>query len=150
VVAALAAAAIPIVVVNPRQRRDVAKATGQLANTAALEARAVAPFAGAVRPTPRRLPDAQTEEWRARLARRRPRIALRTAAQHRLEHAPRRLRTDIEAHSAWLDQRVAALEEDLDTTRRASPVWRERETLYRRVPGLGPLWARTLRLALPA
>ena len=62
---------------------------------------------------------------------------MRTAEQNRLENAPRRLRADIEAHIAWLNQRVAALDDDLDTTWRASPVWRERETLYRSVPALG-------------
>jgi transposase len=149
VVAALAAAALPLVVVNPRQGRDVAKATGQLAKTDALDARAVAHFAEAVRPEPRPLPDAQPEELRALLARRRQLIALRTAEQNRLETAAPRLRTDIEAHIAWLTQRVVALDDDLATTLRASPVWRERETLYRRVPGIGPVCARTLVLDLP-
>ena len=149
VVAALAAAALPLVVMNPRQVRDFAKATGQLAKTDVLDARAVAHFAEAVRPAPRPLPDAQTEELRALLARRRQLIAMRTAEQNRLENAPRRLRADIEAHIAWLNQRVVALDNDLDTTLRASPVWRERETLYRSVPGIGPVCARTLVLDLP-
>ena len=83
VVAALAAAALPLVVVNPRQVRDFAKATGQLAKTDALDARAVAHFAEAVRPPPRPLPDVQTEELRALLARRRQLIAMRTAEQNR-------------------------------------------------------------------
>ena len=109
----------------------------------------MAHFAEAVRPAPRPLPDAQTEELRALLARRRHLIAMRTAEQNRLEHAPRRLRADIEAHLAWLEQRVAALDDDLDTTLRASPVWRERETLDRSVPGIGPACARTLLLDLP-
>jgi transposase len=149
VVAALAAAALPLVVMNPRQVRDFAKATGQLATTDVLDARAVAHFAEAVRPALRPLPDAQTEELRALLARRRQLIAMRTAEQNRLENAPRRLRADIEAHIAWLNQRVAALDNDLDTTLRASPVWRERESLYRSVPGIGPVCARTLVLDLP-
>jgi transposase len=149
VVAALAAAALPLVVVNPRQVRDFAKATGQLAKTDALDARAVAHFAEAVRPALRPLPDAQTEELRALLARRRQLIARRTAEQHRLEDASPRLRTDLMAHIAWLDEHVATLDDDLATTLRASPVWRERETLYRSVPGVGPVWARTLMLDLP-
>jgi transposase len=149
VVAALAAAALPVVVANPRQVRDFARATGQLAKTDTLDAHAVAHFAEAVRPVPRPLPDTQTEELRALLARRRQLTAMRTAEQHRLEHAPRRLRADIEAHIAWLDHRVAALDDDLDTMLRASPIWRERETLYRSVPGIGPVCARTLVLDLP-
>jgi transposase len=120
-----------------------------LAQTDALDARAGAHFAEAVRPEPRPRPDAQTEELRALLARRRQLIAMRTAEQNRLETAAPRLRTDIEAHIAWLTQRVVALDDDLDTTLRASPVWRERETLDRSVPGIGPVCARTLVLDLP-
>lgn len=149
VVAALAAAALPVVVVNPRQVRDFAKATGQLAKTDALDARAVAHFAEAVRPTPRPLPDAQTEELRALVARRRQLIAMRTAEHNRLGGASGRLRADIQAHITWLDQRLVALDNDLDTMLRASPVWRERDELYRSVPGIGPVCARTLVLDLP-
>jgi transposase len=149
VVAALAAAALPVVVVNPRQARDVAKATGQVAKTDALDARALAHFADAIRPTPRPIPDAQTEELRALLARRRQLIAMRTAEHNRLGSAPRRLQADIEAHITWLDTRLAALDDDLDTTLRTSPVWREQEELLRSVPGIGPVCARTLVLDLP-
>jgi transposase len=149
VVAALAAAGLPVVVANPRQTRDFAKATGQLAKTDALDARALAHFADAVRPTPRPLPAPQTEDLRALLARRRQLIAMRTAEQNRRGNVSPRLRADIEAHIAWLNHRVAALDDDLDTTLRASPVWRERETLYRSVPGIGPVCARTLVLDLP-
>lgn len=98
VVAALAAAALPVVVVTPRQGRDFAKATGQLAQTDALDARALAHFAEAIRPAPRPVADAQTEARRALLARRRQLIAMRTAEQNRLGSAPRRLHADIEAH----------------------------------------------------
>jgi transposase len=126
VVAALAAAGLPVAVVNPRQVRDFAKATGQLAKTDALDARALAHVAEAVRPTPRPLPDAQADELRALLARRRQLIAMRTTEQNRLASAPRRLQTDIQAHITWLNTRLAALlaalDDDLDTTLRASPV----------------------------
>jgi transposase len=149
VVAVLAAAGLPAVVVNPRQARDFAKATGQLAKTDALDARALAHFADAVRPTPRPLPDAQTEELRALLTRRRQRIAMRTAAQHCLGSAATRLCAAIQAHIAWLAQRLATLDDALDTTLRARSLWRERETLYCSVPGIGPVCARTLRLDLP-
>jgi len=148
-VAALAAAGLPVVVANPRQTRDFAKATGQLAKTDALDARALAHFAEAVRPTPRPVPDAQTEALRALLTRRRQLVAMRTAESNRLSPAPAAVQADITAHLAWLAQRLAALDDALDTTLRASPVWRERETLYRSVPGLGPVSARTLLLDLP-
>ena len=149
VVAALAAAGLPVVVANPRQTRDFAKATGQLAKTDALDARALAHFADAVRPTPRPVPDAQTEALRALLTRRRQLVAMRTAESNRLGTAPAPVQADIEAHLAWLDQRLATLDDDLDTTLRASPVWRERDALYRSVPGIGPVSARTLLLDLP-
>jgi transposase len=112
VVTALAAAALPVVVVTPRQGRDCATATGQLATTAALDARAVAHCAEAVRPTPRPLPEAQTAELRALVARRRQRIALRTAEHNRLGRASGRLWADIQAHILWLDQRLVALDDD--------------------------------------
>jgi transposase len=149
VVAALAAAGLPVVVANPRQTRDFAKATGQLAKTDALDARALAHFADAVRPTPRPVPDEQTAAVRALLTRRRQLVAMRTAESNRLSTAPAAVQADITAHLAWLDQRLATLDDDLDTTLRASPVWRERDTLYRSVPGIGPISARTLLLDLP-
>jgi transposase len=149
VVAALAAAGLPVAVVNPRQARDFAKATGQLAKTDALDARALAHVAEAVRPTPRPLPDAQADALRALLARRRQLVAMRTAEQNRLGNAPPRLQMDIQAHITGLNTRLAALDDDLDTTLRTSPVWREREELLRSVPGIGPVCARTLLLDLP-
>jgi transposase len=97
VVAALAAADLAIVVVNPLHARDVAQATGQLAQTDVLEARTWAPVADAVRPAPRPLPDAQTEDLRSRLAQRRHCIAMRTADQNRLSRASQRLRVDLQA-----------------------------------------------------
>jgi transposase len=134
VVAALAAAGLPVAVVNPRQARDLAKATGPLAKTDALDVRALAHVAEAVRPPPRPLPDAQAEERRA----------LRTAEQNRRGSAPPRLQTDIQAHITGLTTRLAALDDDLDTTLRTRPVWREREERLRSVPGSGPVCTRTL------
>ena len=136
-------------VVHPRQARDVAQATGPLAKTDALDARVLAHVAAAVRPTPRPLPDAQADARRALLARRRPLVTRRTAAHNCLGSAPSRLQTDIQAHITGLNTRLAALDDDLDTMLRTSPVWREREDLLRRVPGLGPVCTRTRRLDLP-
>src|SRR5262245_15513600 len=116
VVAALATAALPVVVVNPRQAHDFAKATGQLAKTDALDARALAHFAEAIRPAPRPLPDTQTEELRALLARRRQLGGIQTAEQNRLGSASRRLQAAIQVHITWLNERRAALDDDLNTT----------------------------------
>jgi transposase len=120
-----------------------------LAKTDALDARALAHVAEAVRPTSWPLPDAQTAELRALLARRRPLVAMRTAEQNRLGQASPRLQADLQAHITGLNTRLTALDDDLDTTLQASPVWREREELLRSVPCIGPVCARTLRLDLP-
>lgn len=150
VVAALAAARLPVAVVKPRQARALAKATGQLAKTAARDARALAHVAEAGRPTPRPLPDAHADALRALLARRRPLVPRRPAEPNRLGSAPSRRQTDIQAPITWLKERLARLADALDTTRRASPVWRARAELWRSVPGSGPVCPRTLRLDLPA
>jgi transposase len=147
--AALAMAGLPVVVVHPRQARDFARATGQLAKTDALDARALAHCADVIRPTPRPLPDAQTRELRALLGRRQQLIGMRTAEQNRLAGTSGRLTQDIEAHIAWLNARIATLDDDLETMLRASPLWRENDDLLQSVPGIGPVCARTLLLELP-
>jgi transposase len=147
--AALATAGLPVVIVNPRQARDFARATGQWAKTDALEARALAHFADVIRPTPRPLPDTQTQELRALLSRRQQLIGMRTAEQNRLAGTSERLTQDIEAHIAWLNARIATLDADLETMLRASPLWRENDDLLQSVPGVGPVCARTLLLELP-
>ena len=119
--AALATAGLPVVVVPPRQARDCARATGPLATTDAVEARALAPCADGIRPRPRPLPDAQTRERGALLGRCQPLLGMRTAAQHRLAGTRGRLNQAIEAHMAWLKARIATLDADLETRLRASP-----------------------------
>ena len=147
--AALATAGLPVVVVNPRQARDCARATGQLATTEAVDARALAHCADVIRPTPRPLPDAQTQELRALLGRRQPLMVRRTAEQNRLAGTSGRLHTDIEAPITWLNTRLVMLDNDLETLRRASPLWRENDDLLQSAPGIGPVCARTLVLELP-
>jgi transposase len=146
---ACATAGRPVGVVHPRQGRDVARATGQLAKTEALEARALAHVAAGMRPPPRPLPDAQTQELRALLGRRQHLIGRRTAAQNRLAGTRGRLPQDSEAPMAWLHPRIATLDDDLETLLRARPRWRANDDLVQRVPGLGPGWARTVLRALP-
>jgi transposase len=147
--AALATAGLPVVVVNPRQARDFARATGQLAKTDALDARALAHFADVIRPTPRPLPDAQTQELRALWGRRQQLVGMRTAEQNRLAGTSGRLQTDIEAHITWLNERWATLDDDMETLLRASPLWRENDDLLQSAPGIGPVCAQTLLLELP-
>ena len=150
VTSALATAGLPVVVVNPRQVRDCARATGQLATTEALDARALAHCADVIRPTPRPLPDAQTQELRALLGRRQQLIGRRTAAPNRLAGTSERLTQDIAAHMTWLNAGIATLDDDLETMLRASPLWREHDDLLQRAKGMGPVCARTLLLELPA
>jgi len=148
-VGALAAAGLPVVVVNPRQVRDFAKATGLLAKTDALDAAVLAHFAAAVRPTPRALPDAATQALAALVTRRRQLVAMLTAERNRLSSAPRALRAEIQAHITWLQRRLGRLDEDLHQAIRTSPAWRAQDDLLQSVPGVGPVLARTLLASLP-
>jgi transposase len=148
--AAWATAGRPVVVVNPRQARDFARATGQLAKTDALAARALAHFADVIRPTPRPLPDAPTQELRALLGRRQPLMVMRTAEQNRLAGTSERLMQDIEAPMTWLKASIATLDDALEALLRARPLWRENDDLLQRAKGIGPVCARTLLLELPA
>jgi len=150
VTSAWATAGLPVVVVHPRQVRDCARATGQLATTDALEARALAHCADGIRPTPRPLPDAQTQALRALLGRRQPLLGMRTAAQNRLTGTKARLAKDIEAPMTWRNADIATLDDDLETMLRASPRWRANDDVLQRAKGIGPVCAPTLRLALPA
>jgi transposase len=149
VTSALATAGLPVVVVHPRQGRDVARATGQLATTDALDARALAHLADVIRPTPRPRPDAQTQALRALLGRRQPLVGRRTAEQHRLAGTRARLTKDIEAHRTWLNAGIATLDDDLATLLRASPWWRDNDELWPSAQGIGPVSAHTFLLALP-
>ena len=149
VVAALAAAQLPVVVVNPRQVRDFAKATGQLAKTDRLDAQILAQFADVVRPPVRLLPDAESQRVAALLARRRQVVEMLTAERNRLGMAAQTLRERIAAHITWLEQELSDLDSQIDQAIRQSPLWREREQLLRSAKGVGPVVARTLLIELP-
>jgi transposase len=145
----LAAAGLPVVVVNPRQVRDFAKATGRLAKTDTLDASVLAQFAEAVRPALRPLPDAQTQALSALLTRRRQLIEMCTAEKNRLSTASPPVRKGIRAHITWLECRLADLDEELADTIRESPLWRDKDNLLQSTPGVGPVLARTLLASLP-
>jgi transposase len=149
VAAALAAVGLPVAVVNPRQARDFAKATGQLAKTDALDARMLAHFADAVRPHLRPLPDADQQHLAALLARRRQIVDRRVAERQRLRQARVGVRTRVAAHIAWLEEELASLDGDVDAAIQASPAWRTRDELLQSVPGVGPVLSRTLLADLP-
>jgi len=148
-VAELGAAGLPVVVVNPRQVRDFARATGQLAKTDALDARMLALFAERIRPEPRPLPSEQERELKALLARRRDLVEMLSAERNRYANAPKLLRKELAAHIRWLEARLKERDRDLDRMLRGSPLWREREDLLRGVPGIGPVLCATLLAELP-
>lgn len=149
VVRAVVEAALPVVVVNPRQVRDFAKATGQLAKTDRLDAHALARFGEAVRPAVRPLPEATTQALREGLARRRQLVEMLTAERNRLGSASPAVTERIRAHLAWLQAELAREDAALDAAIRQSPVWGARVDLLRSVPGVGPAVSRTLLADLP-
>jgi transposase len=146
---ALAGAELPVVVVNPRQVRDFAKATGQLAKTDSIDADVLARFAEAVRPALRPLPDAVTLELRALTARRRQIIEMIGAERNRLATASKAVRKRIDAHIGWLEQELERADKDLDRSIQHSPIWKENEDLLLSVPGIGPVTSHTLLAELP-
>jgi transposase len=148
-VRALVEAALPVIVVNPRQVRDFAKATGRLAKTDALDAQVLAHFAEVIQPEERARPDLQTEELAALLARRRQVLAMQHAEQMRLERATPPVQKRIQVHLRWLATERARLDQDLDDRIEQSPVWRAREDLLQSVPGIGPVMSRTVLAELP-
>ena len=146
---ALAIAGIAVAVVNPRQVRDFARATGRLAKTDRLDAEVLARFGEMVRPTPRPLPDAQAQVFEALLTRRRQLVEMLTAEKNRRTCAPKVLYRSIDEHIRWLEKRLAGFDDELGTIIRDSPIWRERDELLRSVPGVGTVLSRTLLAHLP-
>ena len=148
-VAALAAAALPVVVVNPRQVRDFARATGTLAKTDTLDAGVLAHFADAVRPEVRPLKDAETQVLNSLTARRHQVMTMLVSEKNRLGTAIGAVSPRIEAHIAWLEQELNDLDQGLRQTLRRSPVWREKDDLLRTAPGVGEQISLTLLANLP-
>jgi len=148
--AALAAAGLPVAVVNPRQIRDFARATGKLAKTDRLDALAIARFAQAVKPEPRPLADAQAQMLGELVARRRQVIEMIGMESNRLRQArAKTVKRTIEHVLAALQAELSLLESELDETIRGTPIWREREELLKSVPGIGDATARVLLAELP-
>ena len=148
-VAALAAAALPVVVVNPRQVRDFARATGTLAKTDALDAAILAHFAEAVRPPVRPLREAEAQVLNSLAHRRHQVLTMMVSEKNRLDTANAAVRPRIEAHIRWLKQELGDLDKDLRQKLRQSPIWREKDDLLRSVPGVGEQLSLTLLAHLP-
>jgi len=149
VVAALAAAGLPVVVVNPRQVRDFGRASGKLAKTDALSAALLAHFGEVMRPPVRPLPDAVTQELQQWLARRRQLVEMLTAEQNRRPSAPAPVQKQILAHIGGLRRQLKSVERRLRELIQRSPVWQEQQQLLVSVPGVGPVLATTLLADVP-
>jgi transposase len=152
-VAMLAAAELPVVVVNPRQVRDFARATGQLAKTDRLDADILARFAEKVRPTLRPIPNAEAHELDAMLTRRRQLIEMLGAERNRLGQvfgkSMRAVKKSLKTHIAFLERELRIADSDLNDAVRRSPVWREQDDLMQSVPGVGRVLSHTLLVDLP-
>jgi transposase len=149
VVAALAAAGLPVAVVNPAQVRAFATALGQRAKTDPIDARVIAHFADATKIEPRPLPSAQTQLLADLVARRRQILDMIGAERQRQKRAPARLKKSIARLLKALEKELANVDTDIDDAVRASPAWRDSEDLLSSVPGIGPVISRTLIAELP-
>jgi transposase len=149
VLAALAAAGIPVVRINPRQARDFARATGELAKTDEIDARILALFAEKIRPEVRPLPDQEARDLEALMARRRQLIDIRTGERNRLSQASGVVRTSIEEHIAWLDARIGEVDAELHERIKQNSGWREKDLVLRSAPGIGPTTSLSLLTRVP-
>lgn len=148
--AALALAGVPVAIVNPRQVRDFARATGKLAKTDRIDAAVLAHFAEAVRPEPCPLADEHARELSAVVLRRRQILAMTTAEANRASStAPKAVSKRIEAHLRWLRKELARVDSELKRMVEESLVWKERVVLLMSVPGVGPTLSATLLAELP-
>lgn len=146
---AIGAVGLPAVVVNPRQVRDFAKATGRLAKTDSLDANILARFGEVVRPDVRPMPDAATQELAALMQRRHQIIAMLSAEKNRLACARENVRKSLKASIAWLEKQLASIDASLNDTIRNSPVWREKDDLLKSAPGVGQVLSSVLLANLP-
>ncbi len=143
-VVALAAAALPMAVINPRQVRDFARATNRLAKTDRIDALVLARFAEAIKPPARELPDDTAQELQAMLARRRQLRDMLTAEKNRLGSARKSLQPQLQEHIEWLQKRLKEQDKELDDLIGSSPLWKAKGKLLQSVPGVGPVLTATL------
>ena len=145
----LAAKGLPVAVINPRQARDFAKATGQLAKTDQVDAAVLAAFARAIRPAVRPIKDADTRELDELVTRRRQLIDMRVQETLRLGTASKVQSKSLKAHIAWLDKRIASFDDDLTKRLRASDAWRAKDDLLQGIPGVGAVTTLTMLAKCP-
>lgn len=139
----------PVLVVNPRQVRDFAKAIGKLAKTDKIDAATIAEFAHRLRPEVRPLKDEQTQMLSALNARRKQIVDMLVAEKNRLHRAPMPNRKNIKAHIRWLEKHLQDINKDIRRTIRKTPVWRNKDDILQSFKGIGPTSAATLLADLP-
>jgi len=149
VVQALVDAKLPVVVVNARQVRDFARATGRLAKTDTIDAAVLARFGEAIRPEIRAFPDAATRELEALVNRRRQLVDMRSVEVKRKQTAPLLVHPKIDQLIVFLNEQIDDIDKNLQTLIRSSPVWREADELLQSVPGVGPVLSSTLTALVP-
>jgi len=145
----LKAHGIAVAIINPREVRDFAKATGKLAKTDTLDAKVLAHFAAAIEPEPRPISDEESQELGAILARRRQISEMLTMEKNRLHTARKIVRARIKAHIAYLEKEMVKAETGLQNKIQESPIERAKYNLLRSVPGVGPILCTTLLIDLP-
>jgi transposase len=148
-VCACAVQGLPVVVVNPRQVRDFAKAKGILAKTDKIDAGVIAQFAEAIRPEIRPLKTEEAQKLDALLSRRRQILQMLTAEKNRLQAAPVWTRKDIQKHIEWLQKNLDQFNQDLDRMVKESPIWRAKDEILQSAKGVGPVLSVTLISQLP-
>ncbi len=148
VATALNAAGVPVAVVNPRQVRDFARATGKLAKTDALDARVLAHFAEAIRPEPRPLPDADTQNLAGLVTRRQQLAEMITAEGNRLRTAPLPVRPEIKEHIEFMRRQLAKVDGEVKRALRTSK-WRDKDTILQSAKGVGPVTSATILAKFP-
>jgi transposase len=146
---ALAAAKIPMAVVNARQVRDFARALGRLAKTDGVDARVLAVYAERVEPSETVLKEDVVAEFEALILRRRQLVETRTAENNRLEHARGAVLKSIQDHIVWLNSRIKETDSEIGKKLRDSPLWNSKVTLLKTAPGVGNTVARTILSCVP-
>ena len=149
VATALVAAGLRVAVVNPRQVRDFAKASGRLAKNDRIDAQVIAAFGQAIEPEIVRLPDEQARKLEELLVRRRQLVGMRVQEVNRLGLMQGPTRKRIKAHVAWLEKEIDKLDVDLTAGLRSSPAWRAKDELLRSFKSVGQVTSNTLLIALP-
>ena len=140
---------LPVVVINPRQIRDFAKATGRLAKTDSIDADTIARFARDIRPEVRPIKDEQTQLLSALNARRRQIVDMLVAEKNRLYSAPRPNIKSIQKHIQYLEKTLEDINKDINKTIKKSPTWRENDKILQSFKGVGPVVSATLLCDLP-